>query len=312
LKNKGSEEKFQIWLGVFFVFVSSISFSAKSVLAKLAYKEISDSVTVLMLRMVFSLPFFLIVAFSKKKRDYPLSLKDKFQILTLGVIGYYLASLFDFWGLEYIPAGMERVILFVYPTLVVFILAIIYKRKPEKREVLALVLTYGGILFIFIKEKIIFQPLLFLGSFFVFLSAFFYAIYLIGSEKLISKIGATHFTAYALSISGFCILIHFLLFREIKLLFTISLDTYILCFLMAIISTVIPTFLLTQGIKRIGSGKSAIVGSVGPVSTIVFAYFFLGEVIGISEILGTCLIILGVLIVSNTKKNKSHTLSKTP
>jgi drug/metabolite transporter (DMT)-like permease len=312
LKNKGSEEKFQIWLGVFFVFVSSISFSAKSVLAKLAYKEISDSVTVLMLRMVFSLPFFLIVAFSKKKRDYPLSLKDKFQILTLGVIGYYLASLFDFWGLEYIPAGMERVILFVYPTLVVFILAIIYKRKPEKREVLALVLTYGGILFIFIKEKIIFQPLLFLGSFFVFLSAFFYAIYLIGSEKLISKIGATHFTAYALSISGFCILIHFLLFREIKLLFTISLDTYILCFLMAIISTVIPTFLLTQGIKRIGSGKSAIVGSVGPVSTIVFAYFFLGEVIGISEILGTCLIILGVLIVSNTKKNKPHTLSKTP
>jgi len=312
LKNKGSEEKFQIWLGVFFVFVSSISFSAKSVLAKLAYKEISDSVTVLMLRMVFSLPFFLIVAFSKKKRDYPLSLKDKFQILTLGVIGYYLASLFDFWGLEYIPAGMERVILFVYPTLVVFILAIIYKRKPEKREVLALVLTYGGILFIFIKEKIIFQPLLFLGSFFVFLTAFFYAIYLIGSEKLISKIGATHFTAYALSISGFCILIHFLLFREIKLLFTISLDTYILCFLMAIISTVIPTFLLTQGIKRIGSGKSAIVGSVGPVSTIVFAYFFLGEVIGISEILGTCLIILGVLIVSNTKKNKSHTLSKTP
>lgn len=312
MKNKGSEEKFQIWLGVFFVFVSSISFSAKSVLAKLAYKEISDSVTVLMLRMVFSLPFFLIVAFSKKKRDYPLSLKDKFQILTLGVIGYYLASLFDFWGLEYIPAGMERVILFVYPTLVVFILAIIYKRKPEKREVLALVLTYGGILFIFIKEKIIFQPLLFLGSFFVFLSAFFYAIYLIGSEKLISKIGATHFTAYALSISGFCILIHFLLFREIKLLFTISLDTYILCFLMAIISTVIPTFLLTQGIKRIGSGKSAIVGSVGPVSTIVFAYFFLGEVIGISEILGTCLIILGVLIVSNTKKNKSHTLSKTP
>jgi drug/metabolite transporter (DMT)-like permease len=312
LKNKGSEEKFQIWLGVFFVFVSSISFSAKSVLAKLAYKEISDSVTVLMLRMVFSLPFFLIVAFSKKKRDYPLSLKDKFQILTLGVIGYYLASLFDFWGLEYIPAGMERVILFVYPTLVVFILAIIYKRKPEKREVLALVLTYGGILFIFIKEKIIFQPLLFLGSFFVFLSAFFYAIYLIGSEKLISKIGATHFTAYALSISGFCILIHFLLFREIKLLFTISLDTYILCFLMAVISTVIPTFLLTQGIKRIGSGKSAIVGSVGPVSTIVFAYFFLGEVIGISEILGTCLIILGVLIVSNTKKNKSHTLSKTP
>ncbi len=312
MKNKGSEEKFQIWLGVFFVFVSSISFSAKSVLAKLAYKEISDSVTVLMLRMVFSLPFFLVVAFSKKRRDYFLTFKDKFQILTLGVIGYYLASLFDFWGLEYIPAGMERVILFVYPTLVVFILAIIYKRKPEKREVLALGLTYGGILFIFIEEKIIFQPFLFLGSFFVFLSALFYAIYLIGSEKLISKIGATHFTAYALSISGFCILIHFLLFREVKLLFTISLDTYILCFLMAIISTVIPTFLLTQGIKRIGSGKSAIVGSVGPVSTIVLAYFFLGEVIGISEVLGTCLIILGVLIVSSTKKTKSHTLSKTP
>lgn len=301
-ESNSPSERLQLWIGVFLVFISSISFSAKSVLAKLAYMEVPDSVTILMLRMGFSLPFFLAVAFTGKNRDYKLNQKDKLGILTLGVIGYYLASLLDFWGLEFIPAGMERLILFVYPTLVILILALIYKRKPEKRELLSLAVTYSGILFVFIKEQILFQPLLFFGSFLVFLSALAYAIYLIGSERFIPKIGATKYTAYALSISGICILIHFFIVRDPAILLSISFETYMLCFLMAIISTVIPTFLLTQGIKRIGSGKSAIVGTVGPVSTILLAYFLLGERIGVSEVFGTILIIAGVLIVSGSKK----------
>lgn len=252
----------------------------------------------LFLRMGMALPFFLLVSLRKSSKDYKLTLRDKLKILFLGIIGYYLASLFDFWGLEYIPAGMERVILFIYPTFVVLLSSFLLKRKPEKREILALLITYSGILLIFIKEKFWINEAVLIGGSLVLVSAFCYSLYLVGSEKLISQMGATKYTSYALSISGICIVIHFLITRDVKILFTLSNKIFFLGFLMAILSTVVPTFLLTQGIKRIGSSKSAILGTLGPVSTIALGYYLLDEKIGFFEILGTVLILLGVLIIS--------------
>lgn len=291
-------------LGIIFVLISTVSFSAKSVFAKLAYQELNDSVTILFLRMGMALPFFLLVSFRKTNSNYQLTLSDKAQILFLGIIGYYLASLFDFWGLEYIPAGMERVILFIYPTFVVILSILILKRKPEKQEILSLFITYSGILFIFIKEKFWINKSVMIGGSLVLASALSYSFYLIGSEKLISKMGATKYTSYALSISGICIVVHFFIAREIDLLFTLSARIYFLGFLMAIVSTVIPVFMLTQGIKRIGSTKSAILGTFGPVSTILLGYYLLGEKIGILEIIGTFFILFGVLILSVQKKEE--------
>lgn len=301
-KNNHNENiRLQTWIGALFVAFSSISFSAKSVLAKLAYQEVNDAVIILTLRMGLALPFFLFVAITKKS-EYTPTRKDWFQIFLMGFIGYYLASLFDFWGLEYIPAGMERLILFIYPTLVVVITFLVFGRKIEKKEIVALLLTYSGVLFVFINENIIANRALFTGSFLVFLSALCYAIYLIGSDRLIPKIGASKYTAYALSISASCIIIHFLIDRNWKEI-VVSPRVFGLGLLTAIVSTVIPTFTLAQGIKRIGSSKSAIIGTIGPVSTIILAYFFLGEKIGITEFLGTTLIIMGVLFISNSKSN---------
>lgn len=294
--------KKEILLGSLFVLVSTISFSAKSVFAKLAYRELNDSVTMLFLRMSLALPFFLIIAFKKSNNLYKLTNYDKFKILFLGIIGYYLASLFDFWGLEYIPAGMERVILFIYPTMVVLLGSFIYKRTPTKKQVYALLITYFGILLIFVKERFWINEKVLIGGSLVFLSAFCYSLYLLGSEKLIAKMGGSKYTAYALSISGICIIFHFSFTREFSILWTLSNRVYILGLLMAVVSTVIPTFFLTQGIKRIGSAQSAILGTLGPVSTIVLGYYFLDEKIGIVEILGTLLILLGVLVVSLEKK----------
>ncbi|MCX7999260.1 MAG: DMT family transporter [Leptospiraceae bacterium] len=285
-------------LGVIFVLISTISFSAKSVFAKLAYQELNDSVTMLFLRMGMALPFFLLASLRTPSQNYQLTLHDKFKILFLGIIGYYLASLFDFWGLEYIPAGMERVILFIYPTFVVILAAFLLKKKPEKKEFLALFITYSGILLIFIKEKFWINQRVLIGGSLVLASAFCYSLYLIGSEKLISKMGATKYTSYALSISGICIILHFLVTRDLQILLILSKKVYFLGFLMAILSTVVPTFLLTQGIKRIGSSKSAILGTLGPVSTIALGYYLLDEKIGVFEILGTVLILLGVIVIS--------------
>ncbi len=295
----------EILLGSIFVLISTISFSAKSVFAKLAYQELNDAVTILFLRMGLALPFFLVVILKNSNKKYKLTLRDKFKILFLGIIGYYLASLFDFWGLEYIPAGMERVILFIYPTLVVLLASFLYKRNPTKKQVIALIITYSGILFIFVKEKFWINQDVFIGGSLVFLSAFCYSIYLLGSEKLIFKMGSSKYTAYALSISGVCIILHFSFTRDFSILKTLSNRIYYLGLLMAIISTVIPTFLLTQGIKRIGSTQSAILGTLGPVSTILLGYYLLNEKIGFAEIFGTCLILLGVLLVSLESKGRA-------
>lgn len=295
----------EIFLGSLFVLVSTISFSAKSVFAKLAYRELNDSITMLFLRMSLALPFFLIVVLKKSNKSFQLTRHDKFKILFLGVIGYYLASLFDFWGLEYIPAGMERVILFIYPTIVVLLGSLIYKRKPTKKQVYALLITYSGILLIFIKERFWINQTMLLGGSLVFLSAFSYSLYLLGSEKLIAKMGGSKYTAYALTISGICVILHFLVTRDVSILWTLSDRVYILGLLMAIVSTVIPTFFLTQGIKRIGSAQSAILGTLGPVSTIILGYFFLDEKIGLVEVFGTLLILAGVVIVSLEKKENA-------
>lgn len=302
--NSSENKEYSHLLGAILILVSSIGFSAKAIFAKLIYKDVADPVTVLFLRMVFSLPFFLIGSFisSRNKEKKNLNLKEWSYLAFLGFIGYYLSSIFDFIGLVHVSAGMERLILFIYPTIVVLVSAFHYKRSVKKKEIVSLSLTYLGILIVFSAEnfKITDFKSFYYGSFLIFLCAFTYALYLIGSESVIPSIGASRFTSYAMTFACLSIIIHYFLTHPFQAL-ALPANVYYLSFSMAIISTVIPTFTLSQGIKRIGSGNASIIGTFGPVSTIFLAYIFLDERFTAIQIAGTALVIAGVLIVSYAK-----------
>ena len=296
--------KYTPFLGAALVFFGAVLFSAKAIFVKLAYEYTIDPVSLLTLRMVLSLPFFLLMAFLSGKKQDTIALKPKewLQILMLGMVGYYLSSLFDFHGLLHISAGLERLILFVYPTIVVIISAILYKKRIQKFQYLALGMTYIGIFIAFAFDvNLQSQANVGLGAILVFLSAFTYAIYLIGSGKMIPKVGTIRFTAYAMSFSALAIILHSYFFNGLDI-WNFQKEVYIISALMAIFSTVIPSFLISGGIKMIGSDNASIVGSVGPVSTIILAYLFLNEAITVSQILGTIFVLAGVLVISLKKE----------
>jgi len=288
-------------VGVILVLISAIGFSAKAVIVKLAYVYRVDATTLLFLRMLFATPFFLAVGIYKMRSEkVKLSISEWIMVVLLGFLGYYLSSILDFLGLLYVSAGMERLILFIYPTLVIVLSAIFLGQTVRRREILSLLITYIGILIVFITDKVEKTENIYLGAFLIFLCAFTYAAYLIGSGKMIPRIGASRFTAYAMLVACLSISLHFVFTHRAEDLY-LPLEVYSLSFGMAIISTVLPTFLLAQGIKRIGSGTASIIGTIGPVSTIILAWIFLSETINLSQVLGTVLVILGVFIVSYKK-----------
>jgi drug/metabolite transporter (DMT)-like permease len=285
-------------LGAVLVLISAIGFSAKAVMVKLAYAYSVDATTLLFLRMAFATPFFLVVGLYKSKSEATkLSYSEWGYVVLLGFLGYYLSSILDFAGLVYISAGMERLILFIYPTLVVVLSAILFKHKVRRREILSLCITYVGIAIVFFNDKVEKTENVFWGAFLIFLCAFTYAAYLMGSGKMIPKIGASRFTAYAMLVACLSISLHFLFTHKAQNL-DLPIEVYGLSFGMAIISTVMPTFLLSQGIKRIGSGTASIIGTIGPVSTILLAWIFLEETLNLLQITGTAFVIAGVFIVS--------------
>lgn len=295
------------YYGAFLAFAGAICFSTKAVIVKLGYTYDMDALSFLMLRMIFSLPFFLWMGYSSNnQQSHKVSGKEWIYIFILGFIGYYLSSLFDFIGLQYITAGLERLIVFVYPTIVVLISAIIFRKKLTKKIFIALFLTYAGILIVFGEGIEGEQKNIIAGSLFVFASAVTYAFYLVGSGNLIPKIGAMKYTAYAMSISCIAVIGHYLLVYDFEQALSYPSEVYIYGVLMAIVSTVIPSICLAASIKLIGSDKASIIGSVGPVSTIILANIFLGEPIVLIQIIGTVFVLAGVLIVSLENKKETR------
>ena len=288
--------------GILLVFTGAACFSIKAIIIKLAYGHQIDAVTLLTLRMGFSLPFFVAVPFIYKKKDTDQqpTKSDWIKILLLGILGYYVASIFDFWGLQHITAGIERLILFVYPTIVVLLSAIFLKNPITRNVVLALSLTYLGVAIIFSDAHWQTQGNLILGSIFIFISAFTYAAYLVGSGSLIKKLGSVTYNAYAMIVSCVAVLLHFA-FTQPSNIFHLEANTYYYGIAIALISTVIPTFLIAEGVNLIGAGKASIVASIGPVITIFLGYLVLHEKVTGLELLGSALVLGGVLWISYKK-----------
>jgi len=284
--------------GILLVLLAAAGFSAKAVIIKLAYRYTVDAGTLLALRMIFSAPFFAVMALWSGRGGSPLSRADWGAVAALGFVGYYLASYLDFLGLVYITAGLERLILFLYPTIVVLLSAWLLKTAIRAHHVVALALSYAGIALVF-RESLVFGGAprdVAIGGLLVFASGVAYSVYLIGVGGVIARIGAARFTAYAmLAACGFC-LAQFLFTHRFAAL-SLPLPVYALSLLMAIVSTVLPAWFMSEGIRRVGAHRAAMAGSIGPVATILLGYWFLGEPVSLSQLAGAAVVLAGVTLV---------------
>ncbi len=288
--------------GFLIAFIGALLFSTKAIIVKKAFADTNiDALTLLTIRMVFSLPFYLVAAFvlTTQKTNVKLSRKEWLATIALGVFGYYLSSLFDFMGLQYISAGLERLILFLYPSFVVLINAVFFKQPIKRIHLWALALTYVGIGLAYFGELQFdtTNPNFYWGSFLIFLCSITYAIYIAGSGHIIPKVGASKFTAYALLASTSGVFLHYIFRGEYEALQQ-GQQLWWYGIMLALVATVIPTFMLSSALKKIGANNVAIISSIGPVSTILQAHWFLGEPVFTEQIIGTALVLAGILLLS--------------
>lgn len=287
------------WIGFLFVFLSAFCFACKGILIKLAYEYSIDTISLLTLRMLFALPFYVGIALNLSRKEPPtrLTLKQWTTLAMLGITGYYLASFLNFLGLVYITASLERILLFTYPTFVLLMNAFGFGRRVSRLQLLALVITYAGILIAFggnveaTQQKDVLR-----GAFWVILSGLVYAVYLVGSDRLIARVGSQRFTCYAMIAATVPTVLHCALQNDLQLR-GYPWPVYALGIGMGIFVTVIPTFLMAEGIKRVGSGNTSIIGSIGPIFTIVLSATILHERISSGQIIGTLLVLAGVFLI---------------
>jgi drug/metabolite transporter (DMT)-like permease len=297
-------------LGVALAVVAALGFSFKAILVKLAYAVPQavrvDAVTLLSLRMLFALPVFAWVAWRAGRSAPPLSRRDWLTLAVLGMLGYYGASIFDFIGLQYISAGLERLILFTYPTLTLLIGVLFMGRPIKRREVGALLLSYAGIGLAFVHDLEFGSDAgaVLVGGLFVFASSLTYALYLSGSAPMIQRLGAARFTALTMIVSTLATQIHFLVAQPLAA-FRQPWSIYGYGLAMAAFSTVLPVFMLSAAIRRIGPSTTVLIGTLGPVLTIVFSWWLLGEPLSLAQMAGTGLVLAGVFLVSSAGRPRA-------
>jgi len=291
-------------VGIALAAAAVIAFSFRPIFIKLAYGYVRDPVTLIALRMVFALPFFLAAAVWQRgvAAQAPISRRDWWGILVLGVLGYYVSSFVDFLGLQYITAGLGRLLQFVYPTLVVILSWALLRKRAGGREIVALAVTYGGLALVLAQSVAGQHENLPLGAALVFASAATYAIYLVLGTEIIRRVGAIRFTAYALIVASACCIVQFLLLRPLDAL-VLPWQVYGLALAMAILSTVLPTFMTAEALKRIGANHVAILGALGPVSVILTGWLGLDETMTALQIVGAALVLGGVVLVSLRPKS---------
>ncbi len=286
--------------GIAMAMLGSVLFSAKGVVVKLHYRHAVDAMTVLALRMLFSLPFFAAVAWVQMRRRDPLSAHDRWRIILLGLIGYYLSSYLDFIGLQYISAGLERLVLYLTPSLVLLMSVFLLKKRVGVIEWLALAISYGGTVLVFVHDARLGGPEVWLGGAFVLGSALFYAMYLLFSGELVQRVGTLRLVAYVMCISGLASVGQFLLLRPLATLMQ-PVAVYQLSLLNAVLCTVLPVFITMMAIARVGAPVASLAGMIGPVSTLFLAGWILDEPITAIQLLGTALVLAGIYLLSTKK-----------
>jgi len=292
-----------VLIGFLFAFIGTLLFSFKSIFIKLAYAQGLNTDSVLMLRMAISLPIYLgiMVVLLGRKEIKKQAIKDNILlIIFLGFIGYFLASWLNLKGLEYISASLERLTLFTYPIFTALLGAMFFATPLNRKIIISLVLTYLGLWVVFSQELEVSGDKTLTGMMFVVLSALSFSFYVLLGKKVIHQLGSIWFTTIAMSISSLFALV----FYSITLDFSInsvSQEAWLWVFMLAIFSTVLPSFLISEAISRIGPAQTGVVGTVGPLFTIILAVFILQEVFSIYHAIGCVLVMTGVLILTIKK-----------
>jgi drug/metabolite transporter (DMT)-like permease len=283
----------------------AVLFSAKAIVVKLCYRYGADTETVLALRMVFSLPFFwsLVWWHTVTRRPAPLTRRDVATVLALGFAGYYLASYFDFLGLQYISVGLERIILYLSPTIVLLLSAIALKKRIDGRQWLAMAVAYAGVTLVFLHDVRLDGERAVLGSSLVFLAAVSYAIYLIYAGEFVHRVGSIRLVAYASASATFFCVVQALI-RNPQGLVVQPAEVYGLSLVNASLCTFVPMLLTMAAVKRVGSSMAAQAGVVGPVATVLLGWWFLGETIGPLQVVGV-VVVLASMAMLFTSRGKS-------
>lgn len=284
--------------GIVCVILGTILFATKGIVIKLAYAEGITASPLLMLRMVFALPFYLAIAiWVNLKQPTPLTRMQHLKIVGLGVLSYGVSSLFDFMGLQHISAGLERVILYVYPTLVLLMLAFWKKQLITVRDRMALGIAYAGMLLVFAQDIRLSSDwhTTLLGTLYVLIATVTFALFVVLAGDTIPKVGATRFTAYAM-LSACTGVIVFCLLKDGAGVVQQTPRVYLLTMVLAFFCTVVPSFLMNRGIAIVGSGKTAMMGSFGPVITLFLGAWLLQEELTLIQLVGAGLVIGGVTL----------------
>lgn len=301
-----SAERTNYFIGFALAIFGAMLFSVRPILVKFAYQDGIDSVTLLTLRMLFSLPFYIVLfVLFLRNTERRKTLNSKTIVFTsfIGLCGYYLASLLDLIGLQYISAQLERLLLFTYPTLVVIFGALFFGKKITGPILLALAFSYAGIASIFTHDFQLYGSNIIKGSLFVGLSTIVFSLYVLFGKEIINKIGSQMFTCIAMIAASISIFIHFMISNELSDLVTTN-KVYLLCLVIAIFCTIIPSFCISEAIARIGPDRTSITGTIGPVFTAFFAVSLLDEAFSFYHAIGMALVIIGVVVLGYNKPIK--------
>jgi len=278
----------------------AILFSTKAIVAKLLYRYHIDAVTLIAFRMLFSLPVFAGVAIWKMRTGPALSASDRWRLVALGLIGYYLSSYLDFLGLQYISVGLERLILFTTPTFVLLMTALVFKRRIARAQWAALALSYCGIVLVFMHDLGGGAGGIATGSLLVLGSAVAYAVYLLGTGEMVRRIGSLRLVAYAMCVSSVACIAQFFILRPASLLVQPP-QVYGLSLVNGVFCTIFPVFMTMAAVQRIGAASASQAGMIGPVSTLFLGWALLGEPITAVQLGGTGLVLAGIYMLSLKK-----------
>jgi len=289
------------WTGPLLAMAGAVAFSGKAIIVKLAYRHGVDAITLIMLRMLVALPFFLLMVWWAGRGRAALPWRDRGAAAALGFSGYYLSSYLDFLGLQHISASLERLVLYLTPAVVLLLSGLLFGRRASGRQWAAMGLGYGGLLLVFGHELRLDGPRVALGTALVVASTLSYAGYLLYSGEVVRRIGSLRLTGWASGVACALCLAQFALMRPLGSVVDVPAPVLWLSLLNGTVCTVLPVLLVMMAIERIGSGRAAQYGMVGPITTIALGVLILGEPFTAWVAAGTLCVLASVALLARAR-----------
>lgn len=286
-------------VGLTLAFTAAFLFSTKPIIIKWLYSLGMSALPLMGLRMVIALPVYLVIGWVLWKRmEQKPAGKTILRAAAVGLLGYYLASLLDLSGLEYVSAQLERLMLYAYPSMVVVIGALFFGAKVSRSVIPALLLTYAGLGVMYGHDLQIAPPGtsnadITKGTLLIIGSALSFSLFILFSKRGIAELGSLFFTCVSMASATLATLVHYVITEGISLP-DMDATRWSGTLLLALLATVVPSFMVSEAIKRIGPAKASVSGTIGPVMTTIMAILFLGEPFGWAAVVGMTLVMIGV------------------